>query len=615
MKVDAVKKKNRNKKLRIVIQLLIIVALVIFTYFQLYHGSYRESKKAKTEDTFIALSYIGVQKYESDSTTRISQERLEEHIAALSAMGYSTISQEDVSNLYVSGNLVPEQSLFLMFEDGRRDTGVLAHEVLKDQNYLASMMTYAEKFEQIDNRFLSSRDMKILMNTSFWEHGSNGYRLEYINVFDRYKNYFGHIDSNVYNTITSYIERDYNHYLMDYIRDADRLPTESYEEMLARIKSDYDSMYYIYQEHMDAVPSFYALMHSNTGQFGSDDDVSAVNEKYIRDNYTINFNREGYSLNTVESSAYDLTRMQPQSNWYANHLIMRIVDDTGEEPVFVVGDETEAKNWDLVKGAAEYRKDTIVVTSAPSSTGMIQLPLDLNNTSIDVTLDGNVAGVQRLLFSESATSDNSVEIVIDYNKLYINNHSLEGTGNVLELSLREFDGLDEISVNEDEQQGLLSYSGSVIQYEKKYDILQNAALLQKQVEEMEVLSVDNGGEEYIEVIGINDRGSRSLSIELKDGSISLALDTKVVINNLDLGRSLDYQFLSLGSGAVSDVQEQYSQRNIYDDVYDGVFTNLSVKDLTTGDVKYDYVLKGWDQVSDTIRTWFQKVTTFIMDVL
>lgn len=614
MKSNAVKTKNRNKKIRVVVQLIILIVLAVFIYIKLYHGQFHSSKAERTEDEFIALSYIGVQKYDSDSTTRISQDRLDEHVKALEVMGYTTITQEDVKSLYTSGELVPEKSLFLMFEDGRKDTGVLAHEVLKGHNYIASMMTYAEKYEQTDNRFLTARDMKILMDTTYWEHGSNGYRLEYINVFDRYQNYFGHIDSNVYNTVNSYIERDYNHYLMDYIRDADRMPLETYEEMVERITGDYKSMEYIYEEHMGEVPSFYTLMHSNTGQFGTVDEASAVNEKNIRETFDINFNREGFSENTIESSAYDLTRMQPQSNWYSNHLIMRIADDTGEAPVFVIGDEKEASNWNVLMGAAEYRTNTIVVTSEPNSQGIIQLEQDMNNTVVDVTLEGNVAGVQRLLFMEGAESENALEIVLDYNNIYVNNISGEDTGNVFELSLKQFDNISLVSKEEDEAQGLSTYSDSVIRYEKKYEMLQNAALLQQELKDMDVKTVDEGGEEFEAVIGVNERGSRKLSIELIGHNISLSIDGKTVIKNLNINRELNYQLLSLEASSVSDVQEQYSQRNIVDDVYDAVFTDLRISEVTSGNTQYSYVLEGWDKLADSTRLLFEKLATIVMEI-
>lgn len=614
MKSDAVKIKNRRKKVRVLVQILILVVLGGFLYIKLYHGEYTTKEVVRTEDKFIALSYIGVQKYESDSTTRISQERLEEHMKALEGMGYTTITQEEVTNLYKKQELVPEKSLFLMFEDGRRDTGVLTHELLKDHNYIATMMTYAEKFEQKDNRFLSARDMQILMDTSYWEYGSNGYRLEYINVFDRYKNFFGHIDSNVYNSVTSYIERDYNHYLMDYIRDEDRLPTETYEEMVERITGDYKSMRYIYTEQMDEAPGFYALMHANTGQFATVSDVSKVNESSIRSMYDINFNREGFSQNTVESSAYDLTRMQPQSNWYSNHLIMRIVDDTKEEPVFVIGDEKESHNWTLDMGAAEYRDNAIVVTSEPNSSGKINQKLDLNESTIDVNLDGNKAGVQKIVLLEDNEENNGVEIVLDYNTIYINNIFGAEKGNVFEIDLSKFDQIKAVSVEEDEVEGLTAYSNAIIQYEKKYNMLQNANVLKEELKKVQVNTVSDGADEYVATIGINERASREISIKVEGQNISLYIDGMVAIKNLNLNREMDYQILSLEAGAVSEIQEQYSQRNIYDDVYDAVFTDLIVTNNETEEVQYSYTLTPWDQIIATLNTAMKNMATIVMEI-
>jgi hypothetical protein len=40
---------------------------------------------------FVAISYFGVEKFESDSATLISQERLKEHLAALELNGYTTV--------------------------------------------------------------------------------------------------------------------------------------------------------------------------------------------------------------------------------------------------------------------------------------------------------------------------------------------------------------------------------------------------------------------------------------------------------------------------------------------------------------------------------------------
>ena len=67
--------------------------------------------------------------------------------------------------------------------------------------------------------------------------------------------------------------------------------------MKTRISYDYETLRRIYQAEIGYVPKLYTLMHSNTGSFGNNDKVSAVNEYWIKELFKMNFNREGYCLN------------------------------------------------------------------------------------------------------------------------------------------------------------------------------------------------------------------------------------------------------------------------------------------------------------------------------
>jgi hypothetical protein len=230
---------------------------------------------------------------------------------------------------------MPERALFLLFEDGRRDTAVFSQPILEKYNYLASANTYADKFEEKDGKFLSAKDLKTMLRSTFWELGTNGYRLSYINVFDRYDNYYGHLNSTEFISINQYLKRDYNHYLMDFKRNEDRIREESIDEMKERIQTDYELMQQSYVENIGYLPQLYTLMHSNTGAFGTDPLVSNENRTYITSMFSMNFNREGSCMNSLASSVYDLTRMQPQAYWYPNHLLMRIKDDMQQDMTFV----------------------------------------------------------------------------------------------------------------------------------------------------------------------------------------------------------------------------------------------------------------------------------------
>lgn len=321
----------------LILALSVAVLINLFFHLKTYH-LYDDSAIADSgEDTgFIAISYFGVDRI-GDSSTLIGKDLLEEHLAALKDQGYVTITQKDIEDYYQNGKPLPKRALYLMFEDGRRDTAIFADNLLERFNYKATMMTYAGVLDYEDPKFLKPKELRDMEESSFWEMGTNGYRLEYINVMDRYGNYIGEINPLRYAMIHPYLGRHYNHYLMDYIRDKDGVPKESYNHMKRRVDYDYEHLRDVYEAQLGYVPHTYVLMHSNTGRFGNNRDISPVNEKWIRDLFVMNFNREGYCFNQRGSSIYDLTRMQPQPYWPVNHLLMRIKYDINQPISFKQG--------------------------------------------------------------------------------------------------------------------------------------------------------------------------------------------------------------------------------------------------------------------------------------
>ena len=394
------KRKDRKKIIRgtlqglILLVILIVIIKALFSFKEYKPFNIEEISTNSNEKGFITLSYFGVDRDGSD--TLVSTKDLENQIKSLKDNGYVTITQEDILDYYNKEKKLPEKSLFLLFEDGRRDTAIFAQKILEKHNYKGTILTYADKFEKEDPKFLMPKDLLKLKNSTYWELGTNGYRLEFINVFDREENFLGELTSIEFSELQDTIDRDYNHYLMDYIRDEDSVPLESYDEMKARISNDYKKLSEIYNNDLGGVPELYAIMHSNTGQFGTNNRVSDVNEEWINKLFAMNFNREGFSLNIKESFIYDLTRLQPQAYWSTNHLLMRLYDDTKEEINFVIGDEEKALDFEEVKGQIEFIDDKIILTSLPKDTGLLKLKnsegyKDINTS---VYLNGNVIGSQ-----------------------------------------------------------------------------------------------------------------------------------------------------------------------------------------------------------------------------
>lgn len=531
-------KKDNKKFIRGILQSIFLLGVLYIIIRALFSFCTYESytQVSEKDNGFIALSYFGVA-LESDEDL-IGNKQLEAHIKALKDSGYVTITQQDIKDYYEQGKLLPERAIFLMFEDGRRDTSIFAQKILEEYNLIATMFSYGDKFDERDSKFLSSKDMLELEKSSFWELATNGYRLAYINVFDKDHQFLGELTAREYGQVVTELRRDYNHYLMDYIRDEYDIPMESYEQMKARIDYDYQSLGKTYESQIGNLPSMYALMHANTGQFATNDKVSAINEQWIRQLFKINFNREGYSLNTRDISIYDLTRMQPQSYWSTNHLLMRIWDDTKQDMAFVSGDLEKNSSWEALQGVAAFEEEQIVLTSMPRAQGLLRLKNSENFQDINLTvrLKGNKVGAQSIYLRADDQLNKAIQVEVKENTLYL--YQVVG--------------------------------GS-------HNLVQSIAL--------EILDEEDAPLE------LKQPGDRLLEINLIGNQISVAIDTDKLIEQQTVSCS--------ESGAIYlaavPLEEVYSQRNLTDDVYDGVFEALVITEDSgsqKGEILFDDRVQG-----------------------
>lgn len=549
-------KKDYIKAIRGSIQGVILLALLVLIIKILFatttYVEYDVTTETKEENGFIALSYFGVNR--TGSNTVMDTERLEEHLETLYKNGYVTITQQDILDYYNGGKELPDKALFLMFEDGYRGTAIFAQKIMEKYNFKATILTYPEKFDNKDPKFLLPKDLLELEESTYWELGTNGYRLSYINVFDKNDEYVGELTSLEYSDRMEELGRNYNHYLMDYIRDKNGIPKETYSQMKTRITTDYELLEEKYVEGVGYVPKLHVLMHANTGMFGNNEKVSAINEKNIKELFSMNYNREGYSYNNKENNIYDLTRMQPQPYWYPNHLLMRIKDDSNTDVVFEQGDLDRMNYWDNLKGSTEYRGDVIAITSLSKDTGLIRLKDSENykNISLNTILTGNVIGSQGVYLRADEDLQNYIKVQVINNILYVY-ESVNGNESIL---------------HEEE----LKLQGKYAEKE----------------------------------IQINTPATRSLEIELNNNNVKVVIDDLVVECNTNVVNS-GYVYLESAWGDYG-----YSQRNLVDDVYDGVFEKLYITDNNTEEVLYDNRYKGFEKVANvTKKLWLSIVDWFV----
>ncbi|VBB09485.1 glycoside hydrolase/deacetylase beta/alpha-barrel [Lucifera butyrica] len=593
-------RKDRKKWIRVVIQIVILLAIAaicITALFTLkrYTPYTPQNTRFSGDKGFIALAYFGVDR--TGNQTLIGEARLREQLQALKNLGYVTITQQDILNYYQSGKELPEKSLFLIFEDGRRDSAIFAQKILEDLNYKATMLTYPEKFAEKDMKFLKPDELKELQKTTFWEMGTNGYRLAFINVFDRYDNYLGELSPLEFSSVAPYLGRKYNHYLMDYIRDKYGIPKESTDQMKKRISYDYEAMRDIYTKSIGYVPQMYILMHSNTGSFGNNDKVSAVNEYWIKTLFKMNFNREGFCFNRRNSSIYDLTRMQPQAYWSTNHLLMRIKYDINQNLDFVKGDLNRQRDWETRKGALEIQDDTMILTSLPKDRGLVRLKNsnDFKDLKLSVRLRGNKLGLQKIYLRADETLNRFLSVAIFNNILYVAEKAGGVEKELFKLNLDRLDGKEPVSVPEDKKAAEARELETFARYANSAE---KAKIYAKRLEakKMEpVSSVVGGAKEYVPDLSVHAKGDRMLSLSLKGDRISIRIDGKDAVKDLQVANGQPGSvYLESAWGGYG-----WSQRNLADDVYDGVFQKLIITENTGAEqekILFDSRLQGLDAV-------------------
>lgn len=597
----------------VVVIAVIVVLLKVFLVSNRYepYDAGNPAVVSGEDKGFLCISYFGIDRNGTD--TLVSTTDLQEQLQALHNSGYVTITQQDVIDYYEKGKALPDKALLLVFEDGRTDTAIFSQPILERENYKASMCSYGSNLSSRDSKMLKGKDLLNLEENSFWENGTNGYRLSYINVFDRYHTFLGEMNSLEYNAVKAYLGREYNHYLMDYLRDENYMPIESYSTMKERISYDYELMEKTYMEQLGYVPRLYILMHSNTDMFGNNKRVSEVNEENMTRLFAMNINREGFALNTAESDIYDLTRLQSQAYWSTNHLLMRIWDDLEEADKsnirFVTGEKSRRAYWDTRVGASEFKQNVIYLTSLPDGRGLLVLKdSDMyQDVAVSVTLTGNYGGEQTIYLRQQEDSGENIGVTFCEKELVVTQAGEE----LARINLDELMQVTYLSVEEDKRDALAK------EYEVRAD---NARTLEEswaydlekaEVEKQEAATVEDGAEPYIPVIEANQAGEWEVTIKLQENKLRVTVNDFVALEDLEVSLT-DAGKVLLEAKTLE--EEEYRQRNLTDDVYEGRFEDLVIQDLSqdTPEVLYDNCLHGFEKVKYVVGGYWTRIVNWFI---
>ncbi|ANY71978.1 polysaccharide deacetylase [Paenibacillus ihbetae] len=573
-----VKRKNRRKVIKVIGQIILLaVAAVVLINAVFDLQTYQEPDKSKwrQDEGFIALSYFGVGR--SGTSKLVSQDQLDAQLKALYDQGYETISQQDVIDYYEKGAPLPDKALFLSFEDGRNDSALFAQPILEKYNFKATFLSYADKMGNSERKFLQPKDMLKMTRTGYWELGTNGYRLTYINIFDEDGRYMGVKDEKDL-TDKSNVEY-YNHYLMDFIRDENMIPIEDRAEMEARIGADYAAMRDVYSNKLGYVPGAYMIMHANALGEGMNELVDKANTEQIRQTFKMNFSREGTAMNDKQGDLYNLTRVQPAPYWSTNHLSMKLRKDSGQDMTFVTGDDKEAARWAVEGGAAEFDGSRIIVTSPPSGEGRIRLRQDPGaDMTVTANLLGNVVGRQSIYVRVDEKGDSFLRLVLENNVLRV-----------------------EQKAPGQEPKELFEQTLPDVQWGEEDLRFDKASVYTKE----QTLSGDrDDDEEY----PINILGNRKLELTAIGDTLKISVDGQVILGGQPVDSAIRGGGVALGS--------MYHEQNQKDDIYDGIFENVTVSAIDPNggkDVRYTNKPSGLEGAVWRVRRTFDTAVNWAVE--
>lgn len=357
-------------------------------------------------------------------------------------------------------------------------------------------------------------------------------------------------------------------------------------------------------------------MHSNTGSFGNNDKVSTVNEYWMKELFNMNFNREGFSFNKRNSSIYDLTRMQPQAYWYTNHLLMRIKYDINQGLEFVKGDLNKQKAWETLKGALEVQDETMILTSLPKDKGLLRLKNsnDFEDLKLSVRLKGNKLGLQKIYLRADESVSRFLSVHILNNVLYITEKMGGAEKELFKLNLDKHDGKESLSIPEDKKTAGIRELETFVKYA---DSTEKAKIYAERLKDKNLENaptVAEGAEEYVPELSVHAKGDRILSLSLKGDKISIMVDGKDAVKELTVSDTkAGVVYLETAWGGYG-----WSQRNLADDVYDGVFEKLVITENTGAaeeKILFDSRMQGLDAVKFKVKQlWEALLSWFIVNL-
>ncbi len=556
------------------------------------------------EAHFSAILYPGLTTDESDDRrVHLSQFKLQ--MEQLSKAGYKTITPEDASAFLLNSIWPPQKAIMVILEDSTTESARLARNILLDLDYTAVLAVYAS---DVEKGRIPGEALRELEQTDHFVVATRGYERSYINVFGNNGSFIGKMSAEEFDATENYIA-DYSCSLMDFMRDSDRLPIETQAALERRITEDYRKTASVFREALGRVPDMLMLTRPNTGAFGDVQAASDINKRMITSAYTMNFNRRGSALNTQAIPIYDLSYMRVESDFSANHLMMKLWDDSADDVVFALGSPDEAAKWNVDDGIAQFDAGAMTLTTLPNASARAALSnMLLDDFELEVTLKGATAGRQSIFLRTDRNCAAGVEVCFEDDVLIVRP---AGQTDVVwfRMNLAAAAGERQVSVEEAELAAQIATNEAILLYDTDLARQKEAEANLARLRRLRVRSVAEGATAVRGTISGTAHRDRHVFIRLSDDKLTLRVDGHRVVDGLTVASS-GRGTVALGSGVSPAGLAAASP----DDVYDGIFEKLVIRNLN-GDIYYSYPIEVEISIEVKSQRWMDRLNRLIRDLL
>ncbi|MBP7830444.1 MAG: polysaccharide deacetylase family protein [Kiritimatiellae bacterium] len=251
--------------------------------------------------SFLALSYAGI----SDQEREVTPDRFREHIEALKARGYVTLTLEEARQLIYEGKPVPRGALLLTFDQSRKSSYFDARSVLRRAGYHGVMFIWTRPILEGEPSSLRWPYVRRMLRVGGWEIGAQSH------------DGFSLVPADPAGTEGHFLTTP------QWLTPENRY--ETLEQYAGRLAADHLQCLDIIEKQTGTRPRAFAFPY---GDFGQYDDRAVLTRRLNLDlvgqQYDLGFVLGSAALNTRDSDPRHLTRLMVQSDWTAEELVQRL---------------------------------------------------------------------------------------------------------------------------------------------------------------------------------------------------------------------------------------------------------------------------------------------------